>query len=320
MWKWCAIAAVLFISLPGCARDSGVQIPARLQTLAVDKQPSQISRGLRAGTLLVSCFGSQTVCEVSLKQNAVIKKLKVLRGPRSLVFDKARQAAYCLHTQENALAVLGGKPLRVRRKLGTGGINLASARLRPGTNELWVCDGISAVSILVVPQMQLRRTIQLGRYPQAIAFAPGGKTAWVTLKGENAVAVLDIQSQEVVSRIPVGIYPQDIIMAGQTACVSNGGSNDVSLLDIKKREERIRIPVRKMPQFLAKQKQTLWVSCTKSYRLVAIDLEKDEVIGTIKTGFYPGDIHALPDGRLAVTAPQKDKLAIITLGSINPQK
>lgn len=317
--KGCVCATILLLNLPGCARDLSVQLPARLETVDVDRQPSQIARGLRPQTVLVSCFGSQTVCEISLKQNIVTKKLKVLKGPRSLVRDQARQAVYCLHTQENALAILGGSPLRVRRKLGTGSINLASARLRPGTNELWVCDGVSAVSILLVPQMQLKRKIQLGRYPQAIAFANDGQTAWITLKGENAVAVLDIQSGEVVRRIPVGIYPQDILITGQTAYVANSGSHDISLLDVKKREERIRIPVRKMPQFLARHKQTLWVSCAKSFRLVAIDLKTEEVIGTVKTGFYPGDIEVLPDGRLAVTAPQKNKLALIEVGSIKPQ-
>jgi hypothetical protein len=83
------------------------------------------------------------------------------------------------------------------------------------------------------------------------------------------------------------------------------------LLDIGKREERARIPVRKKPNRMAAHKNTLWVSCEKSYRVVAINVAKDKVIGTIKTGFYPGAIMALKDGSLVVAAPQKHKVAII---------
>jgi YVTN family beta-propeller protein len=145
-----------------------------------------------------------------------------------------------------------------------------------------------------------------------LAFSLDGHTAWVTLKGENALAAVDAESGKELARVPVGIYPRDVVMAGTTACVSNYGSNDVSLVDTVKRAELARIPVRNEPNALTLQGKTLWVSCEDSYRLVAINVAQAQVIGTIKTGFYPGDLEALASGALAVCDPHHNQVVIFT--------
>ncbi|MCK5241630.1 hypothetical protein KAR34_04190 [bacterium] len=304
-------SAALLVLLAGCATDRTPTLPVEIQTIDVGRQPHSLSRSFVSDHVLVSCFGSGKIMDISLSGQRVSKTYTVGKGPTQLVREPKNQRIYVLHTLESALSILAGKPLRVKRTLRTGSMNLAGAAIRPGTNQLWVCDGVSGVNILVTPRIQLKKKIQLGRYPQNTVFTADGKLALITLKGENTVVMVDAGTGEKVTTIPVGIYPRDIILVGNTACVSNFGSHDVSLLDVGKREERARIPVHKKPNRLAAHKNTLWVSCEKSYRIVAIDVAKAKVIGTVKTGFYPGAIQALKDGSLIVAAPQKHKVAII---------
>ncbi len=302
---------ILLLGAAGCAQDKSPILPVDIHTISVDKRPQGFARGLDAGNLLVSCFGSRTVCEINLEDRCVSQRLEVRKGPNRLIRDINRRGILCLHTGENVLVVLGGKPVRVRRSMGTGRITLAGGALRPNQGELWICDGVSSLYILLAGNLRLKDKIQLGRYPQQLAFNRGGSRAYVTLKGENAVAVVNTAKKEEIARIPVGIYPRDIVLVGNTACISNYGSHDISLVDTAKLEERARIRVRRKPNSLSARGNTLWVSCEDSYRVVAIDVAKAKIIGTIKTGFYPGAIKALSDGSLAVANPRKNKVALI---------
>jgi len=311
MFRPIFLSLIAFLFVSGCTADKIPVLPVTIQYIGVDHYPHSLARSLSRDRMLVSCFASESVMEFSLSDKCIKKRLVVRKGPAHLIRDPRHQRIYCLHTQENALAVLGGTPLRIRRKLGTGSITLAGGAIRPGRNELWICDGVSAISVLVTPTIQLKKKIQLGRYPQHIVFSPEGNTAFVTLKGENAVAVVNARTGKKITTIPVGIYPRDIILVGNIACVSNYGSHDISLVDVSKRKERARIRVYKQPNHLTAHKNTLWVSCERSYRLVAIDIAHGQVIGTIRTGFYPGAVEALSDGSLVVAAPRKHKVTLI---------
>ncbi|MBN1596413.1 YncE family protein [candidate division FCPU426 bacterium] len=304
--------AILFLAA-GCALDQTPVIPVDIKDMSVGQAPLRLERGLLPAQFLVSCFNNDSVASFSFSDSTLNIKIPVRQGPADLIVDPRQQLVYCLHTKENVLSLLGGKPLRVRQSLATGSIpSLAGGAMRPEHNELWICDGVSAVHVLATPTIQLKKRIQIGRYPQQIAFSKDGNTALVTLKGENTVCVIDAQDGKVQDNIRVGIYPRGILVVGNTACVSNFGSHDVSIIDLTRRLERARIRVRKNPGALAEHRKTLWVSCEKSYRLAAIDIVQAKLIGTIKTGFYPGDILTLKDGSLLVTNPQKGKVALLT--------
>jgi YVTN family beta-propeller protein len=296
----------------GCASDKSPVLPVSAAALPVGKDPICLTQGLEPGTLLVACHEAGTVSVLSPAQTRVLSVLTVQPKPGFLLSDAPNRAAYCLNPQNSCISLLSGLPLRVEKTLGTGSMPLASAALRPGHNEVWICDGVSALQVLTTGRLQLKRSLPLGRYPQHVAFSLDGNTAWVTLKGENALSAVDAESGKELARVPVGIYPLDVVIAGTTACVSNFGSNDVSLVDTVGHKELARIPVRHDPNALSLQGKTLWVSCEDSYRLVAINVAQAQVIGTIKTGFYPGDIEALANGALAVCDPHHDQVVIFT--------
>lgn len=308
----CLVGLGCLLLSGGCApRESGMAIAGSQEAVAVAKHPFRLSPSLNPGRIVVGCFGAKTVQEVSLSPLAVVSTMEVLTGPQDLVVDPFQKSIYCLHTQENALAILGGDPLKVRRQVKTGGITLAGAALKPKTSHLWICDGTTGVSIFGFPCACLRKRFPVGRYPQAVLFTPNNE-AWVTLKGENAVAVLDADTQAEKCRITVGIYPGALLLAGNTVCVANAGSNDISLIDSAKYQERARVQVPKQPQALALQGKTLWVASGRSFHLAAVDVAQGRLIGTLRAGFYPGDILALDDGSLVVTAPEKSQLVHIT--------
>ncbi|MCD4814601.1 hypothetical protein K8S19_13035 [bacterium] len=312
------LVALLFVA--GCAAEKTPSLPVFIETVAVDRKPHSMIQDILKEKILVSCFGSESIVAVFLKNKTVDKKYTVRKGPAGMIRDARNQFIYCLHAHENAIVILGGNPLRVKRKLGTGAMSLSGGAMRPGWNELWICDGLSAVSVLQTPYIKLKKKIQLGRYPQHIAFSRDGRRAYITLKGENAVAVVDTKKREKIMDIPVGIYPKDIIISGNTACVSNFGSQDISMIDIEKNKEVARIKVRKNPNSLSIHKNTLWVSCERSYRLMAIDINQAKIIGTVKVGFYPGAVKALKDGSLVVAAPKKNRIAFVTLQDGIPAK
>lgn len=306
-----ALACALWV-LAGCGGDPGPLWPATMAFTALEAQPKGLASGPAPATLWVSGFDRDWVLEVDTDTRKVRRTLRVRSGPSDLVPDPARRSLYCLHLKENALSLIGGDPPAVERNLATGDISLASAVLRPNANELWVCDGLSKLHILVPKSMALEASWPVGRYPQKLAFSPDGRTAWVTLKGENTLVALDGDSHRELARVPTGIYPRDVLWARGTVCVSNYGSDDISLIDAATYRERTRVKVRNQPNALALQGNILWVACQDSYRLLAVDVASARVLGSIKIGFYPGELLALPGGVLAVADPRGKRVAFVT--------
>jgi YVTN family beta-propeller protein len=306
------LVMLLAVLAGGCGSDKSPVLPVTAASVSVDKDPICLAPGVEPGTLLVACQEAGTVDVLSLAPTKVLYPLTVMPKPGFLLADAPHRLVYCLNPQSASISLLSGLPLKLEKNLGTGSMPVASAALRPGHDELWICDGVSALHVLTAGRLQLKRSLPLGRYPQHLAFSLDGSTAWVTLKGENALAAVDAESGKEIARVPVGIYPRDVVIAGTMACVSNFGSHDVSLVDTVKRAESARLPVRHEPNALTLQGKTLWVSCEDSYRLVAINVSQARVIGTIKTGFYPGDLEALPSGALAVCDPRHDQVVVFT--------
>jgi YVTN family beta-propeller protein len=307
------LALLVVVALAGgCASDKSPVLPVTTAVLSVGMEPVCLTPGLEPGTLLVACHESGTVEVLSLNPVQVLNTIALQFKPGFLLTDAPNRTAYSLNPQNSSISLLAGSPLKLEKNLSTGTMSLASAALRPGQNEVWICDGVSALHVLTTGRLQLKRSMPLGRYPQHLAFSADGKVAWVTLKGENALSAVDAESGRELARVNVGIYPRDVVITGTTACVSNFGSNDVSLVDTVKRAELARIPVRAKPNALTLQGKTLWVSCEDSYRLVAINVAQSRVIGTIKTGFFPGDLEALPSGALAVCDQSHNQVVIFT--------
>jgi DNA-binding beta-propeller fold protein YncE len=301
--------------LTGCSRDQTPVISTQSQEVTIGRGATALGLFTPSHQLIVSNREDASLTLVDEKTLAVQQTMSVPAWPGILVVDSEISRIYCLHLRDRALSIIGGTPLHVIRTLGIGEIGLSGGMLRPGHRELWTSDGTLAVHVLNPDSMNYQKRILLGRYPQNIAFTTDGRFAYVTLKGENAVAVIACSEFQEIKRIPVGIYPRGIIAVKQWMVVSNFGSHDVSILDTRTHEQVKRLVVRRQPNSLAYLQGTVWISCEDSYRLVGLDVEKQQLIGTIKTGFYPGALLSLPDQCLAVLNPRQQKLVVYSFPS-----
>jgi YVTN family beta-propeller protein len=70
--------------------------------------------------------------------------------------------------------------------------------------------------------------IPVGKAPVQVAFAPGGRFAYVSLNGENAVAKLDVRTRRVVGKTAVGVGPVQLFVTpnGRTLVVANQGTEE----------------------------------------------------------------------------------------------
>ncbi len=149
-------------------------------------------------------------------------------------------------------------------------------------------------------------------YPNGIALASDGKTAYVCLSCNNCVAVVDLAEGKVLGNIPVGLAPYDIelspdggeayvsdwggrrAMAGDKTSVSAGTpvpvddrgiatNGAVSILDLKERKEVAQLPVGLHPSdlVLAKDGRTLYVANANSDTISVVDVRGRKVARTL---------------------------------------
>jgi YVTN family beta-propeller protein len=295
----------------GCSLDKSPTLPAQITPI---KTKQNIARLIyQKGKILASSPKNGTIEIYSQLNQTLLESVAIEGEPDRLIKDEINQCLYCLHTKENAISILSLEPLKIKKKIHTGDqLSLAGGAIRPNTNQLWICDGVAGVWILTTPDLRLIKKFEVGRYPENILFTPEGKKAYISLKGENAVAMIDPEKKTVVSKIKVGIYPRQLSWADEILCVSNFGSKNVALIETKTNTEKIRIKVRKKPNAMAIVQDTLWVACEDSYRIAAISLFQNKLIGTVKVNCYPGDILALPNGQLAISALKGNEILLVT--------
>ena len=314
MKKTSVVWLLVLCCLAGCGSDTP-SLSASRTVLEVGKTPLGLAPA-GGGAVLAACRADGSVWRCRFGAEPAAERLAVPDHPVRLLRRGSRW--FCFHHQPNVLSVLGGRPPRVIRTVRTGALAVAGGAVRPGTSRLWIADGVSSVRILSANSLKLAGRIHLGRYPQQVAFTPDGSRALVTLKGANSLAVIDAVTREPIAEIPVGVYPRDVLLVGGTACVSNFGSHDVSLVDWRAGKERARVKVRRKPNALAVRDGTLWVACEDSYRIVGVDLDRGEVVGSVRTGFYPGGLIVLPDGALVVTAPRRGEVVRLEIQARKP--
>lgn len=87
--------------------------------------------------------------------------------------------------------------------------------LRPGENELWMCDVYHdrtyVFDITREPPRQIA-SIEMKGGGYWIAFAPDGKRVYISERIGNSVAVLDADTKKVIARIAVGKAPKRVLV------------------------------------------------------------------------------------------------------------
>lgn len=102
------------------------------------------------------------------------------------------------------------------------GPGLAALALRPGTNELWAVDRVTAaVSVIRTTTGRVERTVRVGAEPHGIVFTADGDRAYVTCSAEDRVDVIDATAYAVAGSIAIPAKnPRAIVRIGDWVYVA----------------------------------------------------------------------------------------------------
>lgn len=141
------------------------------------------------------------------------------------------------------------------------------------------------VSVVDIPQRQVRAEIAVGADPRAVALTPDSSRALVVSRGDGTLAVLDWQAGSVERAIELGAQPYAVVARdANTAYVSLQSTNEVLRVDLATGAIGNRIPVPAMPAGLALWGDFLYVTHFWSGELSLIYLPQQQVVRTVATG------------------------------------
>ncbi|MBC8365886.1 hypothetical protein H8E52_00600 [bacterium] len=119
------------------------------------------------------------------------------------------------------------------------------ARMRPGSDELWVsCEGSREIYVIDTESDALRKRIPLGLAAQGGAFTPDGSIFVVAhgaqiakRKGSDQASIVDAALQEILVTLDVGENPLDVAISpdGREAYVANNDGHTITRIDIVER-------------------------------------------------------------------------------------
>jgi YVTN family beta-propeller protein len=165
--------------------------------------------------------------------------------------------------------------------------------------------------------------VPVGKEPEGVRVAPGGKYVLVTNESDNSISILDAQSLKVVKSVVVGKRPRDIAFMpdGKTAYVS--GEFDSSLYRIRVPEGE---PVEKVIQLdkesrpmsvrLDPKRKRLYASTGRGGKVAVLDISSatPKLIQEVAVGTRPWGIALSADGTRLYTAngPSNDVSVVDT--------
>lgn len=86
-------------------------------------------------------------------------------------------------------------------------------KLTPDERYLFANGSIvDYVAVYAHPELELIKTIPLGKEPNAIAFSLDGKFAYITNRKSNDLSIISVDRLAEVKRLPLGDYPQRMVV------------------------------------------------------------------------------------------------------------
>jgi len=166
-----------------------------------------------------------TVTLLALPTLRPLTVLRSFRSPQLAAFAGAG-LAYVTDAGTGDLAVVDVARRTVvdRVFVGRGAHHLA---LSPTDGRLWVALGEDARTIVRLDVSSPRRPRVVGRFHPAVpahdlAFAPGGRTVWVTSASAPVVSVYAASDGRLLRRIPAGRAPQHVVFDRGRALITSG--------------------------------------------------------------------------------------------------
>ena len=134
-----------------------------------------------------------------------------------------------------------------------------------------------------------------------IAFAPDGKTAYISNFDTGNLMAIDTSTYKIKGQVKSGTNPKIVTISpeGERIYVSNWSSNDVSVIDSSSLKVIGKAKVGTNPRGSATDMkgEKLFVANFNGYSMSVVDTEKIKTIKTIKLKRLPRHVTMTPDGK-----------------------
>ena len=143
---------------------------------------------------LVTADTESHVAVVSLARRRIVQRLATVEDPRSIQ-SGTHGRAIVTHAQAGAIALLEGRPLRVRRVLRGFGAPRYTA-FAPGGRIAYVSDGgHGELAVVDVDAGRIVRRVSIGDGARHLSLDPAGHALWVALgSSASAIAIIDVRA------------------------------------------------------------------------------------------------------------------------------
>ena len=262
--------------------------------------PHEVVISADGKTAFVANYGSQTpgsslsVIDIAGKKEIRRVDLTPLLRPHGLV----EMGGKIYFTAETNRSVARYDPAanRVDWLMGTGQNGSHMLVVSADQKRIYTAnigsDSVTAFEFNNVPPAQSKIThVSVGKQPEAIDLAPGGKEIWVGLNAENAVDIVDAASLKVVEKIKLGERPYRVRFTpdGKQVLFTIPNTKEIIVYDAATRKELKRMKLESAPLgvVFSPNGKTAFVSAVQTDAVLKIDLEKMAVTGRVETGQVP---------------------------------
>jgi len=288
-----APAAVRWAGLPYRAVvsfvDNGlVYVPGQARLTRVGAQNHSVARA-PDGTVWVTDYFGGRVAVLDSVSGRVIGSIAVGLAPVHMVFTRDGRRAYVSDYLSSDITVVD---VHARRKLTTiAGLGLAphGLALTPDNKQLWVpCSNGGGIYIVDTGTNRVIATVPTGGFPHAVAFAPDGRTAYLTDATPGAGAgllVIDVASHKIRARVTIGTGSAMVLASpdGRRVYVTGQAGSVLTVVDAAALRVVARVAVGKAPHGLAftPDGRLLYVAANDGRHVAVVDTGAGRVVATV---------------------------------------
>ncbi|HEU4627166.1 MAG TPA: beta-propeller fold lactonase family protein [Steroidobacteraceae bacterium] len=296
-----------------------------------------------AGRAYVSNEDEHTVTVIDTDKNAVVQTIQIGKRPRGIEVSRDGTRLYvavsglpkCPPTvpdeeceklerdlKADGIAAVDTRTLQVE-KVYQAGSDPEQFDISPDGRLIVANEDTASATVLDLKSGKIVKRVPVGKEPEGVRVAPGGKYVLVTNESDNSISILDAQTFALVKNVTVGKRPRDIAFMpdGKTAYVSGEFDSSVYRIHVPEGapvEKVIQLDKDQRPMSVrldAKRKR-LYVSTGRGGNVAVLDISAAEpkLVQLVPVGARPWGMALSPDGSRLYTAngPSNDVSVVDT--------